>query len=345
MEGRVVAHLLRERAQQVPDALLLLHVYLEVSHHHDPALGADALLAATELAGGHVALHDIDAVLLVEGDSRNLIEAHDVVLADQPALAVRHVDEHLGERGLAAREEVGVGRDLLVDMALTGSARAELDQVVVSLHERNHAQQDDPLRALIERLGLQADGADQEVAPLLGRQGLPPASQDVQHIGLRHLDRAQRTDPERAPLLLLGDERVVLQRDLGVEAIGEHPFVGLDEGVHHADVVQVQARKLGDVAVVPRVEPGAHDVDQLDGAILAGPRLEHLLVAGADRSALELLLDDGETFLDLPLVDTGAVAAEQELHHVGRHRILAGIAAHQILAHQVAGKGLRGDGV
>ena len=43
-------------------------------------LGADALRAAAELAGLHVSLHDVDAVLLVEGDAGDLIEADDVVL-------------------------------------------------------------------------------------------------------------------------------------------------------------------------------------------------------------------------------------------------------------------------
>ena len=54
---------------------------------HDAAVGADALLAAAELAGLHVALHDVDAVLLVEGDAGDLVEADHVVLADQAALA------------------------------------------------------------------------------------------------------------------------------------------------------------------------------------------------------------------------------------------------------------------
>ncbi len=48
------------------DALLLLHIDIEVAHHHDPALSADALLAAVELAGDHIALEDVNAVLLFE---------------------------------------------------------------------------------------------------------------------------------------------------------------------------------------------------------------------------------------------------------------------------------------
>ena len=62
------------------------NIDVEVADHHDRAIGPDALLAAAELPGLHVALHDVDAVLLVEGDAGDLVEADDVVLADQPAL-------------------------------------------------------------------------------------------------------------------------------------------------------------------------------------------------------------------------------------------------------------------
>jgi hypothetical protein len=87
-ESGVVAHLGRQRAKQMADALLVLHVHLEVAHHHHTAVGANALLATTELAGLHVALHDVHAILLVEGDAGDLIEADHVVLADQAALTV-----------------------------------------------------------------------------------------------------------------------------------------------------------------------------------------------------------------------------------------------------------------
>ena len=88
-EGRVVAHLRRQRAQQMADPLLLLDVHVEVADHDEAAVGADVLLAAAELAGRHVALHDVDAVLLIERDARYLVEADHVVLADQAALPGR----------------------------------------------------------------------------------------------------------------------------------------------------------------------------------------------------------------------------------------------------------------
>jgi hypothetical protein len=50
---------------------------------------------------------------------------------------------------------------------------------------------------------------------------------------------------------------------------------------------------------------------------------------------LELLFDDLETFFYFGRIGAGAVAAQQEFHHVGGHRVLAGVFAHQVLAHQV----------
>ena len=51
------------------------NVDVEVADHDDAAIGADALLAPAELAGLHVALHDVDAILLVERDAGDLVES------------------------------------------------------------------------------------------------------------------------------------------------------------------------------------------------------------------------------------------------------------------------------
>ena len=82
-ERGVIPHLRRQWAQEMRDALLLLNIDIEVADHDDAAVSADLILAAAELARRHVALHDVHAVLLIEGDARHLVEAHDVVLADK----------------------------------------------------------------------------------------------------------------------------------------------------------------------------------------------------------------------------------------------------------------------
>ena len=160
-ECRVVAHLRRHRTEQVADLLLLLDIHVEVSHHHNAAVRPDILLPPTELARGHVALHDVDAVLLIEGDAGDLIEADNVIVADEPPLPRGVVHKHLGYRGLAAGDQVGVGRDLLEEVALAGAPRPQLDQIVVALDKRDHPEQRHTLGPFVQRRRFQADRPQQ----------------------------------------------------------------------------------------------------------------------------------------------------------------------------------------
>ena len=184
-ERGVVAQVGGQRAEQVAGALLLRGVDIEVADHDHAAVRADALLAARKLARFHVPLEDVHAVLLIEGDAGNLVEADHVVLADQPPLAGGVVDEHLRHRRLAPGYQMGVGGDLLEQMALAGAARPQLHQVVVALHERRHAHQRDELRPRAERGRLQADAAQQQPPPLAAVELAAGALQGVQDVGLR----------------------------------------------------------------------------------------------------------------------------------------------------------------
>jgi hypothetical protein len=105
-------------------ALLLLDIHIEIADHHYPTVSPDVLLAAAELASGHVALHDIHAVLLIERDAGNLVETDDIVLAHETTLSCGVVHEHLGDRRLTPGNEVRVRRDLLKYVALARSGRA-----------------------------------------------------------------------------------------------------------------------------------------------------------------------------------------------------------------------------
>ena len=122
-ERRVVAHLRWQRREQVTDPLLVGDIDIEVPDQRDRTVGPNGLTAPGELARLHVALHDVDAVLLVEGDAGDFIEADDVVLRDEAALSSGVVDEHPGNGGLAAGDQVRVGRDLLKQVGLAGAAR------------------------------------------------------------------------------------------------------------------------------------------------------------------------------------------------------------------------------
>jgi hypothetical protein len=126
----------------------------------------------------------------------------------------------------------------------------------------------------------------------------------------------------------------------GVEAIGEHALVGAHQLVVDLGVLDGEAGHLSHVGIAAGVESSSHDVDDLDAALIPRSCLEQLLLAGAHCSPLELLLDDLETFFDFGRIGAGAVAAQQELHHVGGHWVLAGVLADQVLADQEAIKGL-----
>ena len=80
----------------------MFHIDFEVAHHDHPTKAANALLASAEFPRLHVAFHDVHPVLLIEGDAGDFVEANHVVLADEAALAIGVVDEHLGHGGLAA---------------------------------------------------------------------------------------------------------------------------------------------------------------------------------------------------------------------------------------------------
>ena len=169
--------------------------------------------------------------------------------ATSPRRPVRVVHEHVGDRRLAARDEVGVRRDLLEQVRLARPAGAELDGVVVRHHERDHAGEQDVLLSPREPRGLEADAAQQQVAPLVEREMRTALHERVERIAGRHLDRPHRLDAERLAARLAGQRGDVLERDLGVEAAGEHPVVLVHELVGDVDVVELEARQLGLVGV------------------------------------------------------------------------------------------------
>jgi hypothetical protein len=72
-ECGVVPHLRRQWAQEMANLLLLVKVNIKISHHYDAAIRPNVLFASTELPRGHVTLHDIDTIFLVEGVAGELI--------------------------------------------------------------------------------------------------------------------------------------------------------------------------------------------------------------------------------------------------------------------------------
>src|SRR6266446_6564356 len=109
-ECRIVSHFGWHGTQEMANLLLLFDIYVEIANHDDATLSADVFFAAAELARGHIAFHDVDAVLLVEGDAGDFVKTYDIILADQTALATGVIYEHLRHGRLAARDQVPAGR-------------------------------------------------------------------------------------------------------------------------------------------------------------------------------------------------------------------------------------------
>ena len=109
-----------------------------------------AVTATGERTRGHVVLHDLDAILVLEGDARHFVEGHHVPEPDQTDLTPGHVVEQVRDRRLPAGDQDAVRADLLVDVALARASWAKLGKVVVVLDQRDHAGEQVPLHPLLE---------------------------------------------------------------------------------------------------------------------------------------------------------------------------------------------------
>jgi len=131
-----------------------------------------------------------------------------------------------------------VRRDLLEQVGLPRAPGAELDHVVIALHEGHHAQEshvDSPFR---KGFRLEPHAADQEAFPFLCGEERSPCDQVSQDIPGRELDLAQTHNAKGAPRGLQGDGGVILQLHLGIEAAGEHAVILLDQVAGDAHAVQ-----------------------------------------------------------------------------------------------------------
>jgi hypothetical protein len=153
------------------------------------------------------------------------------------------------------------------------------------------------------------------------------------------------TDAEGIAAQFFGDDRVVFEFDFRVEPAGEHALVILHGLRVDPGPAELEARKLGDIRIGLRIEPGAHQIDELNAPLLSRLRLEQLLLSRRHRPIGQLSLHDFEAFLDLFFVDAGAVPTEKKLDDVGRHGKLVLESPHQILAHNVPFERLGGGSI
>ena len=91
-----------------------------------------------KVPGLAVGLHRGDDLLRHLLEVGHLVEPDDVPDLHHALLPAAHVAEEVGDRRRPG-EQGRVRRELLDDVALAGAARAELDEVVVALAERDQA--------------------------------------------------------------------------------------------------------------------------------------------------------------------------------------------------------------
>ncbi len=184
-EGGVVSHLRRHGTEQVPDTLLMLNIDIEIADQNDAAIGADALLATAEFPGLHESLHDVYTILLIKGDTGNLIKTDYIVLADQPTPTGRVVDKHLGDRCLTAGNQMRIRRNLLEEMAFASSPRAEFHQIVVTLNKGNHPQHQGITLSLRQSSRFYPYRTKQEYLPFFSGKCFTGLGQVVEYIPFR----------------------------------------------------------------------------------------------------------------------------------------------------------------
>src|SRR5271157_842354 len=124
---------------------------------------------------------------------------------------------------------MSVGRHLLVEMALTGSARAKLHCVVIVFNERDHAQKHDITRSPSENRRLQTNAAKEQVLPFLEGEKNSPFAKGFQHIALRELDFAQGLNAERTSAFFFSDAGIISEVQLSVKTAREHAVMGVDQ--------------------------------------------------------------------------------------------------------------------
>ena len=81
-------------------------------------------------------------------------------------------------------------------MGFARTSRPQLTEVEVILHERDHADQEQPFLTVGEHIRLHADGAQQYIHPFFLREGFPPLFQ-LFNVHMGHLDGRKLSDADR----------------------------------------------------------------------------------------------------------------------------------------------------
>src|SRR6266851_755735 len=177
----IVTHFRWHWSKQVTNALLMFYVNFKVSNHNDTAAGSDAFSPSAELTRLHVAFHDIDPILLVEGYAGYLVEANNIVLTHQTSLTGTVVDKHAGDGCFTSRDKMGIRRNLLKKMGFTRTTRTKLNHIVVAFNKWNHAHEKNILSPCRQTAWFKAYTAQKKLLPLMGSKVFAPPSEIIKY--------------------------------------------------------------------------------------------------------------------------------------------------------------------
>ena len=139
---------------------------LGVAHKDHGSLGPQCFDATRKRFVGHVVLEDVDQRFVrTLGLACELVEGHGVPVAHKTDAPAGIVDEKLGDRHLAARDEDAVGRKLGIDMRLAGALGAKFNQVVVALAKGDQPCELQKFGAPPKEVGIEADALHEQVDP------------------------------------------------------------------------------------------------------------------------------------------------------------------------------------
>ena len=187
---RICPHLGRKRIKQAGSLQQHFHTLVNVAHKDHGGRSRLFFLASGKGPGGHIVLHDLDAIFILKVNAGNLIKGDAIPHTDKPHGLPAHVVEQIGHRGLSAGYQNTVGRNLLIQMRFTRRPRSQLTQVKVILHQRNHTKKQKPLLPPCQLIRLHTDGPHHNIQPFPFGEILPPFLQ-LLNINMRHLDRRQ----------------------------------------------------------------------------------------------------------------------------------------------------------
>ncbi len=200
--GRIVVELLGKRIEQMRHLQHVLHGVVYIAFQHNGGIGVDLVASAGVAARGHVVLHDLHGISILEAHARHLVEGDAIPQAHQThahSVSARtccaHVAEEVRRRRLAARKQNGIGRHFFVHMGFARTARPQFAQIVVTLDEGHHTFQEMQTLSLGQDSGLVAGRPQEQRLPLLGREGRPVGNHLVE-IEVGHLNRGQADHAE-----------------------------------------------------------------------------------------------------------------------------------------------------